>query len=81
MLSEVVRDLSIQDLLRALSEKLGLEYTRIREIPSSYAVPAASLESEVSIRQPVLVPVGATVGTNSSGPYRSKVSKPEHTMS
>ena len=81
MLSKAIRDLSIRDLLHALNEKLGLECTQIRDIAPSHVVPAASLESKVSTRQPILVPSGATMGSDSSGPYyRSIASKPEHTM-
>ena len=59
---EAVRDLSIQDLLRLLNEKLGLEYTRIRDIPTPHAVPAASLKSEVSTRRPIVVSIDTAVG-------------------
>lgn len=45
---EAARELSIQDLLRVLNEKLGLDCTRIRDIFTSREVPAASLELEVS---------------------------------
>ena len=50
---KAVRDLSIQDLLHALNEKLRPEYARIRDTPTPL-VPAASLESEVSTLRPVL---------------------------
>ena len=53
---EAARDLSIHDLLYLLNEKLGLEWTRIRDIPTSRPVPTVSLESEVSTRQSVLTP-------------------------
>ena len=45
---EAARDLSIQDLLRVLNEKLGLECTTLRHTPLPPAVSAASLEPEVS---------------------------------
>ena len=77
---EAARDLSIQDLLRMLNEKFGLEYARIREISSSCTVPAASLELEVSTRQPILFPMGTAIGSNFSGLDRLTVSRPEHTM-
>ena len=75
---EAIRDLSIQDLLRAVNEKLRLEYTRIRDTPTR-PVPAVSLESEVSIRQPVLAPMDATV-SDPGGLHRSTASKPLRTM-
>ena len=59
--------LFIQDLLHVLNEKLGLECTRIREILSFHAVPAASLRSEVSRCQPILTPMDAAVRSDSSG--------------
>ena len=77
---EAARDLSIQDLLRVLNEKLGLECTRIRDIPLSRTVPATFLESEVSTRWLILVPTDATAGSDSSGLYRSTFSRPEHTI-
>ena len=46
---EVACDLSIQDLLRVLNEKLRLEWARIRDTPTRSAL-TASLESEVSTR-------------------------------
>ena len=73
---EAACDLSIQDLLHVLNEKLSLEWAQIRTIPTSHAVPAASLESEVSTRQPILAPMRS----NSHGLHRSTASKPEHTM-
>ena len=68
---EAARDLSIQDLLRVLNEKLGLECARIREICPYQPALAASLESEVSARQQTLVPMGTAVGSDSRGLYRS----------
>ena len=56
---EAAYDLSIQDLLRVLNERLGLECARIREISPSQA---ASLESEVSARRPILVPIYVAMG-------------------
>lgn len=47
MALEAARDLSVQDLLRVLNEKLGLECTRLRETPLPPVVSAASLEPEV----------------------------------
>ena len=73
---EAARDLSIQDLLHVLNEKLSLEWARIRTIPTSYAVPTASLESEVSTRRPILAPMRS----NSHGLHRLTASKPEHMM-
>ena len=75
---EAVRDLSIQDLLRALNEKLRLEYTRIRDTPTC-SVLAVSPESEVSTHQPVLAPTDTTV-SDPGGPHRSIVSTPLHAM-
>ena len=66
MSSEVTRDLSVKDLLRALGEKLSLESTRIREIPSHVAS-TTELASEVSTFRPILIPAGAVVGSDSSG--------------
>jgi len=48
MSSEAVRNLSISDLLRALNEKLGLEYARVLEIRLPLFV-SASLETDVSL--------------------------------
>ena len=48
MSPETARDLSIQDILRVLNEKLSLGWARIREISPSCTVSAAELESEVS---------------------------------
>ena len=45
---EAVRDLSIPDLLRVLNEKIGLEFTTLRNTSLPPAVSAASLEFEVS---------------------------------
>ena len=75
---EAVRDLSIQDLLRAVNEKLCLEYTRIRDTPTC-SVLAVSLESEVSTHQPVLAPTDVTV-SDPGGPHRSTVSTPLHAI-
>ena len=75
---EAVRDLSIQGLLRAVNEKLCLEYTRIRDTPTR-SVLAVSLESEVSTRQPVLAPMNVAV-SDPGGPHRSIVSTPLHAM-
>ena len=75
---EAICDLSIQDLLRAVNEKLCLEYTRIRDTPSC-SVLAVSLESEVSTHQPVLALTDAT-GSDPGGPHRSIVSTPLHAM-
>ena len=74
---EATYDLSIQDLLRVLNEKLSLECTRIQENPTS----RTSLESEVSTRQPILVPMCVAVRSNSSGLHRSIVLRPVHAMS
>ena len=76
----IAHDLSIQDLLCALNEKLSLEWTWMREIPSSRVISTAELEAEVSTRQPrqpILGPTDMAVGSDSSEPYRSKISKPE----
>ena len=78
---EAARDLSIQDLFCVLNEKLDLECTRIHDISPSRPVPAAYLESEVSTRQPILIPTNtAAVGSDTSGLYRSTASKPKHTI-
>ena len=53
---EATRDLSIRDLLRALNEKLNLEWVQVRDTPTSSPDPAVSLEPEVSARQLVLAP-------------------------
>jgi len=45
---KAARDLSIPDLLRVLNEKIGLEFTTLRNTSLSSAVSAGSLESEVS---------------------------------
>ena len=45
---EAARDLSIPDLLRVLNEKLGLQFTTLRNTPLPPAVSTASLEYEVS---------------------------------
>ena len=75
---EAIRDLSIQDLLRAVNEKLRLEYTRIRD-PPTHSVLAVSLESEVSTHQPVLAPMYVTV-SDPGRLHRSTVSTPLHAM-
>ena len=77
---EAVHDLSTQDLLHVLNEKLGLERTRIRDILPSHVVPLASLESDVSTCQPILVPMDAALVSNPSGLRRSIVSRPERAM-
>ena len=45
---EATRDLSIPDLIRVLNEKIGLEFTMLRNTSLPPAVSARSLESEVS---------------------------------
>ena len=45
---EAARDLSIRDLLRVLNQKIGLEYTTLRDTPLPPSISATSLESEVS---------------------------------
>ena len=45
---EAARGLTIPELLRVLNEKLGLECTRLRELPSPPDFSTASLEAEVS---------------------------------
>jgi len=45
---EAARDFSIPDLLHVLNEKIGLEFTTLRNTSLPPAVSAASLESEVS---------------------------------
>lgn len=57
MSPEAAHNLSIRDLLRVLSEKLGLECTRIRDIPPSHVVSAAELEAEVSTCRPMPDPM------------------------
>ena len=77
---EAACDLSIQDLLYLLNEKLDLEWTRMRDISTPRPVPAIFLESEVSTRQPALTPSDVAAVSNSSGLYRLMVSKPERTI-
>ena len=50
MSPEAAHDLSLQDFLHALNEKINLEWTRIRDLSPSCAVSTAELESEVSTR-------------------------------
>jgi hypothetical protein len=76
MCLEAARDLSIADLLHVLSEKLGLECTKLQDTPLPPAVSPASLEPEVSAPRSVNI----EIGSNSSELYRSKVSKPKRTM-
>lgn len=76
---EAARNLSVQDLFRVLKEKLSLELAQMRDSPTSRPAPDASLESEVGIYQLVLALTDAATVSNSSGPFRSKVSKPMHT--
>ena len=45
---EAAYNLSISDLLRVLSEKLGLESSKLRETSLPLTCSASSLESEVS---------------------------------
>jgi len=45
---EAARDLSIPDLLRVLNQKIGLEFTTLRNTSLLPAASAASLEAEVS---------------------------------
>ena len=45
---DTTMDLSISDLLRLLGEKINVECIRLRETPLSPALPAISVESEVS---------------------------------
>lgn len=47
---EAARDLSIEDLLHVLNEKIGLECTRVLGIPLPPVFPPASLDTEVSTR-------------------------------
>ena len=47
---ETARKLSIPELLSVLNEKLGLEYSRVRETPLSLGVSMESLEPEVCTR-------------------------------
>ena len=75
---EATPDLPIQDL-RVWNEKLGLECTQIREIPPPHTVPSASLESEVSMDQPIPVSIDmAAAGIpwyTSSGLHKSAISR------
>lgn len=76
---ETARDLSIQDLLHVLGEKFGLERTRIQKTFTPPVVSAASLESEVSTRWPILIAkIPATRLDGQS--FRSKAWKPEPAM-
>ena len=77
MSQEATRDLSIQDLLRMLGDKLSLECSRIQRVPLSRVVSTTELELEVSIG---LVPTDAVEGSNSSGLHRLRISKLEHAM-
>ena len=45
---ETAHDLSVHDLLRLLNEKLGLDYTKLREGPFPPAVSTSLLATEVS---------------------------------
>ena len=45
---EAACNLSIPDLLRVLNQKIGVEFTTLRNTPLPPAVSAGSLESEVS---------------------------------
>lgn len=77
---EVAHDLSIQDLLYVLNRKLVLEYIRVRKTTTPHADPVASLESEVSTHQLILIPTDTAGGSHSSGLHRSTVSKIVHAM-
>jgi hypothetical protein len=68
---EAARDLSIADLLRVLSDKLGLEYTRLQ---GTWLPPA--LEPEVSAPRSANV----VMRSNSSELYRLKLSKPKRAI-
>lgn len=76
---DAARNLSIPDLLRVLNEKLGLECSRLQNTPLPPASSTASLESEVSVPQPNSMDMA--VWANCTELYRSKASKPEHTIS
>jgi len=76
---EDARDLSIPELLHALSGKLDLETSRLRE---SYLLPItaiASLIAEVST-PPTYLPQRTQSGSSNTEPSRSGTSKPEHAM-
>ena len=77
---EVAHDLSIQDFLYVLNRKLVLECIRVRKTTTLHADPVASLESEVSTHQLILIPTDTAVGSHSSGLHRSAVSKIVHAM-
>ena len=47
MFMRAARTLSIPELLQVSSEKLGEEYSTMREIPLSFALSAGPLDSEV----------------------------------
>ena len=49
---EAARELSIPELLRVLNEKIGIEHSRVREMPPPLAVSAATRELEVRARYP-----------------------------
>ena len=75
---EAARDLSIPDLLRALNEKLGLEYIRLQKTSNPRTVSVAFLELEVSEPQSTYL-TSVTAGFDCI--CRSKVWKPKHGMS
>ena len=78
---EAGRNLSIQDLLCLLNEKLCLEHTKLRDTSLHPAAFTASLESEVSERQPTHPPGERGDWSDCSELYRSRVLKPVHTVS
>ena len=77
---EVAHDLSIQDLLYMLNRKLVLECIWVQKTTTPHADPVASLESEVSTHQLILIPMDTAVGSHSSRLHRSTVSKIVHAM-
>ena len=78
---EAARNLSISDLLHLLNEKLGLEYTRLRETHLPPVTSAASLESEVTMPRSILIIPSNMAAEPNGQSFRSKSLKPEHTVS
>ena len=66
MSPESTHDLSIQDLLRVLNDKLSLEWNRIREASPSRVFSAAELKSEVGAHQPTVASTDMAVASDSS---------------
>ena len=77
MFLETTPGFPIQNLC-VWNEKLGSECTQIREIPPLTQLPSTSLESKVSMRRPIPVPMDSAAGIpwyTSSGLHRSAISR------